>query len=174
MDRFEILGILYTAQKQLIGMDDSSRNREAFLETCKELGVQVLSYSPLGLGMLTGKYTSESPPQGPRKKVFEQLQTTPDYNNLLAVMDQVAANHGADATKAQVAINWARAKGSVPIPGARTVRQVQQNYDALNWSLTKEEEQMLGFFFSRSFCEVRVRTYPLGTIRRGFECLLQW
>lgn len=113
------------------------------MDTCKELGIQVLSYSPLGLGMLTGKYTTDDPPQGPRKKVFEKLQTTPDYANLLAVMDQVASQHGSSATKAQVAINWARAKGSIPIPGARTVRQVQQNYDALEWSLTRDEEQLL-------------------------------
>ena len=117
--------------------------QNGLMETCKELGIQVLAYSPLGLGMLTGKYTPDNPPQGPRKKLWEKLQQTPDYANLLAVMDQVASQHSAAATKAQVAINWARAKGSIPIPGARTVRQVQQNYNALDWTLTKEEEQML-------------------------------
>jgi pyridoxine 4-dehydrogenase len=117
--------------------------QNGLMDTCKELGVQVLSYSPLGLGMLTGKYTNKDPPQGPRKKLYEKLQETPDYDNLLAVMDQVAAQHGSPANKAQVAINWARAKGSIPIPGARTVRQVQQNYDALDWTLTKDEERRL-------------------------------
>lgn len=139
------------------------------LETCKELGVQVLSYSPLGLGMLTGKYTSDKPPQGPRKKIFEQLQTTPDYADLLAVMDQVAANHGSDATKGQVAINWARAKGSVPIPGARTVRQVQQNYDALSWSLTKEEETTLDAAAAKvtSFIQPSANPFPKKDIKTG-------
>jgi pyridoxine 4-dehydrogenase len=117
--------------------------QNGLMDTCKELGVQVLSYSPLGLGMLTGKYTNQNPPQGPRQKLYEKLQETPDYANLLAAMDQVAAQHGSAANKAQVAINWARAKGSIPIPGARTVRQVQQNYNALDWSLTKDEERLL-------------------------------
>ncbi|CAB9514615.1 Uncharacterized oxidoreductase At1g06690, chloroplastic [Seminavis robusta] len=116
--------------------------QNGLMETCRELGVQVLSYSPLGLGMLTGKYTRDNPPKGPRKKLFDRLQDTPDFANLLTVMDQVGSQHGS-ATKAQVAINWARAKGSIPIPGARTVRQVQSNYDSLDWLLSKEEEQIL-------------------------------
>ena len=130
------------------------------METCRELGVQVLSYSPLGLGMLTGKYTKDNMPQGPRKGLFEKLQETPDYANLLQAMDQVAAGHGRnDATKAQVAINWARAKGSIPIPGARTVRQVQQNYDALGWSLTKDEET----FLDKAAAKVTTFTQPSAT-----------
>lgn len=36
-NRFEVLGILFQAQKQLFSIDDSSRNREALLETCKAL-----------------------------------------------------------------------------------------------------------------------------------------
>ena len=112
------------------------------MDTCKELGVQVLSYSPLGLGMLTGKYNKDNLPKGPRNILFRNLQTTPDYQNLLTTMDQVAAKHK-DATKAQVAINWAINKGSVPIPGARTVSQVQKNYAALDWKLSKADEKML-------------------------------
>ena len=99
-------------------------------------------------------------PQGPRKGLFEKLQETPDYANLLQAMDQVAAGHGRnDATKAQVAINWARAKGSIPIPGARTVRQVQQNYDALGWSLTKDEET----FLDKAAAKVTTFTQPSAT-----------
>ncbi len=36
-NRFEVLGLLFQAQRQLFGLDDSSRNREALLETCKAL-----------------------------------------------------------------------------------------------------------------------------------------
>ena len=44
---------------------------------------------------------------------------------------------------AQVAINWCRAKGTIPIPGARTVTQVQSNYAALSWTLTPAEIAVL-------------------------------
>ena len=112
------------------------------LQACEDLGVKVLSYSPLALGMLTGKYSKEAPPQGPRKGLYEKLSSTPDYENLLTTMKEVAAGHK-DATPAQVAINWTRAKNTIPIPGARTLSQVKQNYGATTWSLSKEEVKVL-------------------------------
>jgi pyridoxine 4-dehydrogenase len=116
------------------------------MEKCKELNVKVLSYSPLALGMLTGKFTPDNVPSGPRKAVYERLMTTPDYSHLLSTMKSMIADTNqsrAGATMAQVALNWARAKGSIPIPGARTVAQVQSNYQALTWELTKEEVEEL-------------------------------
>jgi pyridoxine 4-dehydrogenase len=114
----------------------------SLMETCEELGVQVLSYSPLALGMLTGKYTLDEPPKGPRKGLFKALKSTPDYDNLLAAMKDVASGHK-DATLSQVALNWTRAKNSIPIPGARTLSQVQQNFGALDWNLSASEVKAL-------------------------------
>jgi pyridoxine 4-dehydrogenase len=108
------------------------------LDTCRNLNVQVLSYSPLALGLLTGKYSPDRPPPGPRKKVYERLVSTPEYGQLLETMQTIADGHN-DGTRAQVALNWARAKGTIPIPGARTLSQVQSNYGALAWDLTKDE-----------------------------------
>jgi pyridoxine 4-dehydrogenase len=116
------------------------------MDRCKELNVKVLSYSPLALGMLTGKYTPDYKPSGPRKAVYDRLMTTPDYDNLLQVMNDVAKIHSTNdrtVTAAQVALNWTRSKGSIPIPGARTLSQVQSNYNALNWDLTSDEVTML-------------------------------
>mmetsp|Transcript_12431 Transcript_12431/g.16335 ORF Transcript_12431/g.16335 Transcript_12431/m.16335 type:complete len:432 (+) Transcript_12431:113-1408(+) len=118
------------------------------LQACEDLGVKVLSYSPLALGMLTGKYTADSPPSGPRKGVFEKLNTSPDYQNLLSTMKDVAAGHSGSSDDdiipiSQVALNWARAKNTIPIPGARTLSQVQKNYGALSWNLTPQEMKVL-------------------------------
>ena len=122
--------------------------QNGLMEKCKELNVKVLSYSPLALGMLGGKYTADNKPSGPRKAVYEKLMTTSDYSNLISTMNDIAKNHKtkdglAPTTTAQVALNWARAKGSIPIPGARTLSQVQSNYNALQWDLTNDEVQML-------------------------------
>jgi len=114
------------------------------LQACDDLDVKVLAYSPLALGFLTGKYTSsDNLPKGPRKKVGQKLLGSNDYQNLLGVMQVIMKNHGGNTTMSQVALNWTRAKGTIPIPGARTVRQAEQNYGALDWTLTKEEERML-------------------------------
>lgn len=48
-NRFEVLGILFLAQKELIGMDNSPQNREAFLETCKLLAVAPNEYAAIRL-----------------------------------------------------------------------------------------------------------------------------
>lgn len=117
-------------------------NLNGLLQTCRDLDIQVLSYSPLALGFLTGKYNAENAPKGPRQAILKQLLSTPDYQNLLDAMKGIASNHHG-ASLSQVAINWTRAKGTVPIPGARTIRQVEQNYGALNWDLSREEEKEL-------------------------------
>jgi len=48
-------------------------------------------------------------------------------------VDAVKTKH--KASSSQVAINWCRAKGTVPIPGCRTLKQVTDNYASLNWKL---------------------------------------
>jgi pyridoxine 4-dehydrogenase len=139
------------------------------MEKCQELNVKVLSYSPLALGMLGGKYTAENPPSGPRKAVYEKLMTTPDYSNLIATMNEIAKKYSskkdgttAPATTAQVALNWTRAKGSIPIPGARTLSQVQSNYNALQWDLSKEDVQILDEAASKvtTFIQPDVSPFP--------------
>jgi pyridoxine 4-dehydrogenase len=137
------------------------------LQACEDLGVKIMSYSPLGLGMLAGKYTPAAPPQGPREKLYQQLMSTPDYERLLATMRDVASGHG--ATPAQVAINWARARNTTPIPGARTMEQIQQNYGALSWSLTKEEDTALtaAAKMVQTFTKPDAVPFPRKDIRTG-------
>lgn len=97
----------------------------------------------MALGFLTGKYTSTSDaPKGPRKSLYKKLLGTPDYENLLATMKDVAAGHQG-ATVPQVALNWTRAKGTIPIPGARNLRQVQSNYASLDWTMSQDEVRAL-------------------------------
>jgi pyridoxine 4-dehydrogenase len=112
------------------------------IDTCKELDVKVLAYSPLALGFLTGKYSTSQLPDGPRNSIGKQLFQTPDYENLIQLMKEISSKR-VGASVSQVAINWARAKGTIPIPGARTLAQVQQNYDALDWNLSSKEVEML-------------------------------
>ena len=112
------------------------------LDTCRELNVKVLAYSPLALGFLTGKYSKAQLPSGPRSALGKQLFQTSDFDNLIDTMKEVASHHDS-ATVSQVAINWTRAKGTIPIPGARTISQVQQNYGALEWNLSPKDVETL-------------------------------
>ena len=113
------------------------------LDTCKELDVKVLAYSPLALGYLTGKYSESNLPQGPRAKIGKQLFEDASYEELLSLMRNIAGKHGDAIPLSQVALNWCISKGTIPIPGARTIRQAKQNLSTLEWSLTEEEVMQL-------------------------------
>lgn len=109
------------------------------LETCTELGVVVLAYSPIGQGRLTGKYSAENRPPGRRSFSAHPMEK---IDKLVDVQRRIGAAHD-DRTPAQVALNWLIAKGAVPIPGAKNGKQAADNAGALGWSLTDDEVREL-------------------------------
>ena len=105
-------------------------------EICDELDIQLIAYSPLALGLLTGKYTDKSDlPKGLRK--FALGQILPGVTPLLSCLQEVATAN--NKSMAQVAINWCICKGTVPIPGAKNLEQARQNTGALGWQLSSAE-----------------------------------
>lgn len=111
------------------------------LKTCHELGITLIAYSPIAKGILTGKYTPESPPPGVRSRVYNR-QALAAAQPLLKAMREVGEAHGGKSL-AQVALNWLICKGTVPIPGAKNARQAQENAGALGWRLTDDEVAQL-------------------------------
>jgi aryl-alcohol dehydrogenase-like predicted oxidoreductase len=107
--------------------------RTGLLQACRDLGVTLIAYSPLGMGLLTGKYGPENPPPLTRRRRTAGLLH--HLEPLLAELRQIGGEHGGK-TPAQVALNWTMAKGTLPIPGAKTERQAAENAGALGWSLT--------------------------------------
>ncbi|OVA04754.1 Aldo/keto reductase [Macleaya cordata] len=61
-------------------------------EICDSLGIRLISYSPLGLGMLTGKYSSSNLPRGPRALLFRQI--LPGLDPLLSSLREIAQRRG--------------------------------------------------------------------------------
>ena len=102
-------------------------NSNGLKQRCDELGVTVLAYSPLGLGLLSGKYSREKLPEGPRAQLAKTFFTenAESAERLVAAVGAAASKHG--GTPSQVAINWCLAKGTLPIPGARNLEQVRQS-----------------------------------------------
>jgi len=110
------------------------------LDVCRELGVELIAYSPMALGLLTRMPGAEpSLPSGPRRWLFRRLW--PDLQPLLEAMAQIAA--GREASLAAVALNWCRAHGAMPIAGLRSVAQADAAADALAWSLEARERECL-------------------------------
>jgi len=108
------------------------------VETCRELGIPLIAYSPLALGLLARSPDPAAPSQGlrgPRRLLFRRLE--PALAPLRQVMAAMAAPRGAPL--AAVALNWCRAHGAMPIPGLRTPEQVEVAAAAATWSLTTAE-----------------------------------
>jgi len=111
--------------------------KNGLLKLCQERGITLIAYSPLGMGLLSGKYTVENPMKGLRGGRFGR-----DYMRKLQPMLQVMRNIGGEhenRSPAQVALNWVICKGALPIPGAKTTSQAEQNAGALGWRLSEDE-----------------------------------
>ena len=109
-------------------------------EVCRELGVELIAYSPLALGWLAlseGKLRAR--PAGPRKLLFNRLD-----QGAAALRDGLLTLASARAVPAAaVALNWCRGHGAMPIPGLRRPDQAEQTAAALNWTLSQKESQEL-------------------------------
>ena len=104
-------------------------------EACDEVGCRLISYSPLCLGLLTGKYTLKETNRLPKSPARQQLfkELLPGAQVLLDTLEVVAKDY--EKSTSQVAINWCMSKGTVPIPGGRTLEQARENLGATGWSL---------------------------------------
>lgn len=110
------------------------------LEVCRQLDVTLIAYSPLAQGLLTGKYTPDNPPPGLRGQRYRRDLRT--VQPLVGLLREIGAACGGK-TPAQVALNWAICKGTVPIPGAKNARQAMDNAGALGWRLSPGEVDAL-------------------------------
>jgi aryl-alcohol dehydrogenase-like predicted oxidoreductase len=110
--------------------------KNGLLARCQELGIRLIAYSPLAMGLLTGKYTPENPPPGVRGGKYAAILK--EMQPLIRLMTAMGQDLGGKTT-AQVAINWCICKGTLPIPGAKNVRQAEMNAGAAGWRLTPEQ-----------------------------------
>lgn len=110
--------------------------KNGLLARCRELGVRLISYSPLEKGLLTGKYNAVNRPPGTRAGTYASL--LPQIEPLIKLMTTIGQDHGGKSN-AQVALNWVICKGTLPIPGAKNIKQARENAGALGWRLTEEE-----------------------------------
>jgi aryl-alcohol dehydrogenase-like predicted oxidoreductase len=108
------------------------------LDTCRELGVGLVPYSPLGRGILTGQVKSAEFGAKDFRRISPRFQGENFEKNLQLVgrIEQIAAEKR--CTPAQLALAWVLAQGEdiVPIPGTKRRTYLDQNLGALDISLT--------------------------------------
>lgn len=124
-----------------------SRDLEGeILDTCRELGVGIVAYSPLGRGMLTGTIasTADLAANDFRRRQPRFADDALDANrSLVDEVASIAAAH--DATPGQVALAWVLAQGDdmTPIPGTKRIPYLEENAAAAELSLTDDDLERL-------------------------------
>jgi aryl-alcohol dehydrogenase-like predicted oxidoreductase len=120
-----------------------TRDPEAeVLPTCRELGIGFVSYSPLGRGFLSGRFTSpEELDEGDYRRYGPRFQGENLKQNLklAAKVGEIADDKG--VTPAQLALAWVLAQGEdiVPIPGTKRRSYLEQNAAAAEVELSADE-----------------------------------
>lgn len=112
------------------------------LDACRELGIGLVPYSPLGKGFLAGGVTSaQQVAQGDFRGTLPRFQGEAFAHNLqlLDLLKQIAQAH--HATLAQIALAWLLAKGDfiVPIPGTTKLHRLEENLAASAVALSADD-----------------------------------
>lgn len=104
-------------------------------------GVGVMAWSPLGYGLLTGKFRRDARPTETRLASLEAPGTI-DEDRLYRIVDVLLEiSHERGVSAAQVALNWVMSKPCVStvLVGARNEQQLRDNLGAAQWKLTAPE-----------------------------------
>lgn len=119
------------------------------LSICEEHDLAAIDRSPLAMGLLTGKYSSatqvsiddvrgEKSPEW--MKYFKKGQPSPEFLQKVSAVREILTSNGRTLAQGSLAWLWARSSQTIPIPGFRTVKQVQENAEAMKFGpLTSEQ-----------------------------------
>ncbi|KIM65076.1 hypothetical protein SCLCIDRAFT_1212560 [Scleroderma citrinum Foug A] len=140
------------------------------LETARDLGVKVVAYSPLGRGLLTGKYKSpDDLAESDLRRGIPRFSKE-NFPNILKLVDklkEIGLRH--NVTAGQVTLAWLLAQDNdiIPIPGTKKIEYVRENLNAVNLQLTTQEVQEIREFVGKADVAIGDR-YPTEMMRMLF------
>jgi len=128
------------------------------LPTCRELGISLVAYSPLGRGFLTGAFQrpEDLAPDDSRRHM-PRFQGK-NFNHNLQLVEKVREiSKEKNCTPAQLALAWLLAQGEdiVPIPGTKRRERLEENLRAIDVELNDDDLRRIG--------EAAPRGYAAGT-----------
>src|SRR5512142_1494501 len=139
-------------QQQLSVLDGNLE----LLALCEELNLASRNRGPLGMGLLTGKFAPDSSFASDDVRHhaqwhpgFKNGRPTQDWLDKLASIREVLTSQGRTLAQGALAWIWARSEKTIPIPGFKTVAQVEENakdmeFGPLTPEQMKEIDKVLG------------------------------
>jgi aryl-alcohol dehydrogenase-like predicted oxidoreductase len=114
------------------------------LSTCRELGITVFAYAPLGRGLLTGQIKSPDDfAPNDFRRIVPRFSPENFAKNLVLVDHFKALADKKGCTPGQLSLAWLSAQGNeiIPIPGTKKIKYMEENVGAVKVQLTREEVQ---------------------------------
>jgi aryl-alcohol dehydrogenase-like predicted oxidoreductase len=142
-------------QFQLNVLDDNP----AVIAICEKYNLAAINRGPLAMGLLTGKYTlqtrvsaddvrGEKSPEWMR--YFRDGRPNPEWLAKVEAVREILTSGGRTLAQGALAWLWARSPQNIPIPGFRTVAQVQENAAAMQFGpLTPEQMREIDAILGR-------------------------
>lgn len=127
-----------TIQLQLNVLDDNPE----VIAICEQHNLAAINRGPLAMGLLTGKYTATTQPaaddvRGEKSpdwmKYFQDGKPNPEWLTKMETVREILTSGGRTLAQGALAWLWARSEQTLPIPGFRTVEQVEDNCGALKY-----------------------------------------
>lgn len=144
-----------TVQAQLNVLEDNP----AVVAVCEEFDLACINRGPLAMGLLTGKYQAGSTlaandVRGENSpawmQYFKDGKPSPEWLAKLEGIREVLTSNGRSLAQGALAWLWARSETTIPIPGFRTVAQVEENAAAMQFGpLTPAQMQEVDTILER-------------------------
>ena len=124
-------------------------NATAVLSVCEEFNLASINRGPLAMGLLTGKYRANSllPSDDVRgenspawMQFFKNGKPNSELLEKLDAIREILTSDGRTLAQGALAWLWARSKKTIPIPGFKTVRQVEENATAMQFGPLSSEQ----------------------------------
>jgi aryl-alcohol dehydrogenase-like predicted oxidoreductase len=125
-------------EAQLNVLDDNP----AIVSVCEQHNLALINRGPLAMGLLTGKYAigtgvSIDDVRGQKSpewmKYFKDGQPNPEFLKKIAAVREILMSNGRTLAQGALAWLWGRSENNIPIPGFRTVKQVEENAKAMQF-----------------------------------------
>ncbi|KAJ3206878.1 hypothetical protein HDU82_004256 [Entophlyctis luteolus] len=117
--------------------------RNGVLDTCRELGIAIVAFSPLGRGFLTGRYSTINDFDADDSRRHHPRFMGDNFSQNLKLVEAIKQLAGAKGcTAAQFVLAWVMAQGPdfIPIPGTKTVSRLEENLGSLEVQISKDDD----------------------------------
>lgn len=129
-------------QNQMNVLDDAA----GMIAVCEELHLASVNRGPLAMGLLTGKYQGQTTlgaddvrgTNAPAwMKYFKDGKPSPEWMQKLEAIREILTSGGRTLAQGAIGWLWGRSEQTIPIPGFRTVAQVEENVGAMRFGALK-------------------------------------